>query len=169
MVEKFIGRPYCYKILPLVYDDSISYYEFLCKILKKVNEIIEDLNQLWSEFNEFKTYVQNEINRIDEEIADIDNRLTALREEFDTFKSHVEDEINRLDAEDQRLDGKIDSVDDYYRGEVERIDDEIDTLATDLSNLANRVDTVEDTLNSLYLNDVYDSNTKTVTVTIASV
>ena len=32
---------WCYKILPLVYDDSLSYYEVLCKVIKKLNEVIE--------------------------------------------------------------------------------------------------------------------------------
>lgn len=34
----------CVPILPLSYDDSISYYEQLCKITNKINEIIDTLN-----------------------------------------------------------------------------------------------------------------------------
>ena len=34
-------RFWCYKILPLVFDDSLSYYELLCKLTAKINEIIE--------------------------------------------------------------------------------------------------------------------------------
>lgn len=29
------------KVLPLVYDDSLSYYEVLCKVRDKLNELIE--------------------------------------------------------------------------------------------------------------------------------
>lgn len=32
------------KIIPLVYDDSLSYYEFLCKVLQKLNEVIGSVN-----------------------------------------------------------------------------------------------------------------------------
>lgn len=32
------------KILPLIYDDSLSYYEQLCKLTYKMNEIIEFTN-----------------------------------------------------------------------------------------------------------------------------
>ena len=35
---------WCQKILPLVYDDSLSYYEVLCKLKAKLNEVIEQLN-----------------------------------------------------------------------------------------------------------------------------
>ena len=32
---------WCQKILPLVYDDSLSYYEVLCKVVKYINGLIE--------------------------------------------------------------------------------------------------------------------------------
>ena len=39
-----IKRVYCQKILPLVYDDSLSYYEAICRLVAKMNEIIESIN-----------------------------------------------------------------------------------------------------------------------------
>lgn len=36
---------WAHKILPLVYDESLSYYEFLCKVMFKLNETIEALNK----------------------------------------------------------------------------------------------------------------------------
>ena len=35
---------WCHKVLPLVYDDSLSYYEVLCKVVAKINEVIELAN-----------------------------------------------------------------------------------------------------------------------------
>lgn len=37
---------WCQKVLPLVYDESLSYYELLCKVLEKVNALIENNNNL---------------------------------------------------------------------------------------------------------------------------
>ena len=37
---------WCYKVLPLVYDDSLSYYEVLCKATEKLNEVIENNNNI---------------------------------------------------------------------------------------------------------------------------
>ena len=34
----------CPKILPLVYDESLSYYEVLCKLVDKVNDVIDFKN-----------------------------------------------------------------------------------------------------------------------------
>ena len=33
---------WCHKVLPLVYDDSLSYYELLCKVVKYINDLIEE-------------------------------------------------------------------------------------------------------------------------------
>ena len=39
-------RYWCYKVLPLAYDDSLSYYEVVDKCVAKLNEIIENNNKL---------------------------------------------------------------------------------------------------------------------------
>lgn len=38
-IEKL--KYWCHKVLPLVYDESLSYYEVLCKVVQKLNEVIE--------------------------------------------------------------------------------------------------------------------------------
>lgn len=43
-IEKL--RFWCFKILPLVYDDSLSYYEVLCKVSAKLNEVIDNVNEI---------------------------------------------------------------------------------------------------------------------------
>ena len=57
-------RFWCQKVLPLVYDDSLSYYELLCKVVCKLNELAENQNNLSDEIkqvaqdlNDFKTQV----------------------------------------------------------------------------------------------------------------
>ena len=35
---------WCQKVLPLVYDDSLSYYEVLCKVVEYLNKLINDSN-----------------------------------------------------------------------------------------------------------------------------
>ena len=52
---------YCQKVLPLVYDDSLSYYETLCKISEKLNEVIENENALSSEFENLQTWINTQL------------------------------------------------------------------------------------------------------------
>ena len=54
---KEVPRWYCQKVLPTSYDDSLSYYENLCKLTEKMNEIIEAIN------NSFETLVREEIHK----------------------------------------------------------------------------------------------------------
>ena len=41
----------CQKVLPLVYDESLSYYEVLCKLTDKQNEMIDFLNNKLSDYS----------------------------------------------------------------------------------------------------------------------
>lgn len=42
-------RIFCQTVLPAVYDDSLSYYEVLCKVVARLNEDTEVWNTLWRE------------------------------------------------------------------------------------------------------------------------
>ena len=46
---------WCQKVLPLVYDDSLSYYEVLCKVVKYINELIESDKEIVGEIDKLKT------------------------------------------------------------------------------------------------------------------
>lgn len=51
---------WCHKILPLVYDDSLSYYELVCKLTAKINEIIGEIEKVKSPAIEYvKDYVKS--------------------------------------------------------------------------------------------------------------
>ena len=39
-------RFWCQKVIPLVYDNSLSYYEILCKVVNYLNGVIDDINQI---------------------------------------------------------------------------------------------------------------------------
>ena len=45
------------KILPLTYDDSLSYYEQLCKLTNKMNELVDFVN------GEVTTTIQNYLDQ----------------------------------------------------------------------------------------------------------
>lgn len=45
---------WCFKVLPLVYDDSLSYYEVLCKVVEKLNELIKAYSELTGVIDEIK-------------------------------------------------------------------------------------------------------------------
>lgn len=48
------------KILPVSYDDSLSYYEQMCKLTNKMNEIVEFINGNLSEV--IQNYIDKTFN-----------------------------------------------------------------------------------------------------------
>ena len=81
---------YCHKILPLVYDDSLSYYEVLCKVQQKLNELIENNNELIRQWELYK-------NEIDKAFGEYKKQLQAelaeMREDISAFEEMINAEI----------------------------------------------------------------------------
>ena len=59
---------WCYKVLPLVYDDSLSYYELLCKVVSKLNELIEK----YASFDDVVAEIQTAIDALQKQIDEFD-------------------------------------------------------------------------------------------------
>lgn len=76
-------RFWCYKVLPLVYDDSLSYYEVLCKVVKYINDLIEADKILSDELEELK----KDVSAIQEFIDNYDTSFAekVIRESIATM------------------------------------------------------------------------------------
>lgn len=109
---------YCQKVLPLVYDDSLSYVEVLYKIAYKLNEVIDD-------YNDLQTY----LNTLNEQVNGHESRIVALEEQMDTFEAQVmalfEQLQNQIYAD---VDAKLEEVDEKLSG----IDGRIDALEAEV-------------------------------------
>lgn len=93
-------RFWCQKVLPLVYDDSLSYYELLCKVVSYINSLTADVKDLAEMVDRYEQYfnnldVQEEINnKLDEmaesgALADIINQnlLFTVNENIDNLQN----------------------------------------------------------------------------------
>ena len=77
-------RYWCQKVLPLVYDDSLSYYELLCKVVDYLNKTMEDVSNmdaditnLLNAYKQLQEYVNNYFSTLDVQ-EEIDNKLDEL-------------------------------------------------------------------------------------------
>lgn len=75
-------KSWCIQILPTIFDESMSYYEVLCKVIKILNNSLEDINIL-------KEEIENTNSALKE---DIENTNSAL----DEFKEGVESQFEEL-------------------------------------------------------------------------
>lgn len=77
-------RFWCQKVLPLVYDDSLSYYELLCKVVDYLNKTMEDVDTLetdvsniYAAYDELQEYVNDYFDNLSVQ-TEINNKLDAM-------------------------------------------------------------------------------------------
>lgn len=93
---------WCQKVIPLVYEDSLSYYELLCKVVKYLNDLISN---------------QNTVNLILAEygknIKDLQDSVLLLQTELEKVKNgdyvslYIDSLSKWIDNNLQELVGKI--------------------------------------------------------------
>ena len=111
-------RYWVQKVLPLVYDDSLSYYELLNKVVDYLNKMMEDENNL---------------------IEDVE----SLRDAFVSLQNYVNDYFDNLDLSDvveQKVNDLLDSgalqemIDNYFMETTEfvhRLDQKVNVYNSD--------------------------------------
>lgn len=74
-VRKF--RFWCQKVLPLVYDNSLSYYEALCKVVDYINNLIATDNEMFATIDE----MQKDIKEMQDIVDNFDKNIEAMLKE----------------------------------------------------------------------------------------
>lgn len=69
---------WCQKVLPLVYDDSLSYYELLNKVVAYLNSTIEDVTRLIDEVDSIIINLDN-VAFIDDDVVSSDKVWSSLK------------------------------------------------------------------------------------------
>lgn len=158
MIDKL--RYWCHKILPLVYDDSLSYYEVLCKTSAKLNEVIDSTNGLLDAWNIYK-------NDIDKAFGDytagldkkFDDLSAKIGRDFDDYKYRVNEEIrDEFTKQEQRLDAQDDKI-SAQDTQITAISDKVNTFIAEYNKtIAEIPSMVVDAVNA-WLNDTthYDN------------
>lgn len=88
ILKKYDGIPYlrfwCQKVLPAVYDHSLSYYEVLCKLAAFLNKTVDEMekienntNSLFESFKKLQAYVNDILSHYDVNGA-VDNKLDEM-------------------------------------------------------------------------------------------
>ena len=87
-------RGYVNKILPTVYDDSLSYYEVLAKVMAKLNEVIELDNAQNEIINNLPLDVSSFAEELAEFKADMTQQFNDYKEQLNASLDAFEDEVN---------------------------------------------------------------------------
>lgn len=137
-MERFY-YPRCQKVLPAIYDESLSYYETLCKLVHKINELIENINSIDIDkitedvLNQVRDELQTEINKIYQEIEEnneeINNKFDGVYQTMSENYVELDNKINKtrqdLEKEINKLNQLIISLNEavyiYIDSEIERV------------------------------------------------
>ena len=80
------------RVLPCVFDESLSYVE-------KINKLEEEINKLIEEYNKFGQNVVTEINTFEEETTNqINTFIQQVTDEINTFKSDITNQLNTFET-----------------------------------------------------------------------
>jgi hypothetical protein len=111
---------WCQKVLPTVYDDSLSYYELLCKVVQYLNDNVDNINLL------------------NDNVTNLYNAYVALQDYvnnyFDqNFPELVSDKLDEM-AEDGTLTALIKAyIDPYFEEKSDEIDEAISAQNAEIS------------------------------------
>lgn len=105
---KFMRRAFL-PVLPLVYDDALSYIEFLGKVRDKINEVIASIDQVEANIlEEAEAYTDSKLAGIESDFGtlqeNVDKAIDGIRDDNELFEIRVTEEVNRL----------INSVNNFY-------------------------------------------------------
>lgn len=105
---------FCATNIPMVFDNSISYYECLCALWKFIqDDVIDVINnnatvtQKWrEELTEFESNVTDEIEEFE---SDMRSDFSDLNDAFNTLKTWVETYFDNLDVQEE-INNKLDQM-----------------------------------------------------------
>lgn len=83
---------YCAKVLPIVFDNSLSYYEFLGHMQAKLNQVIEALNSQNLVFVEFTHMIELELQNFEKYMDERQSNFEqSMQDEWTAFKAEMEE------------------------------------------------------------------------------
>lgn len=97
---------WCQKVMPAVLDDSLSFYEVLCKLTAKLNAAIETING----HSELITTMQSEIDSLQTLTAQHTQQIADLTRKVQTNA----DNISAINTRTKGLSTKTDSSNNYW-------------------------------------------------------
>lgn len=118
---------YCHKIIPLVYDNSLSYYEVLCKVVAKLNEFINEYGSLGEAFKQ----IDNKFSEVDAAIAELNNMLNDQKLSLEDIKEQIATN-NTLISALQQLTNSLSSEIAALKASVTAINNNLVTINNEL-------------------------------------
>lgn len=101
---------WCQKVLPNVYDDSLSYYEYLCKLNEYLNEVIEQINTLTDNMSDYEEDLTVQWGEYKSGLnTEWNDYKTQLTEQWTYYKNYIDHYFDNLDVQTE-INNKLDQM-----------------------------------------------------------
>lgn len=101
-------RAWVHAILPLVYDDSLSYYEVLAKVADKMNEVVTHLNDVQEALHDNDEFLKNSIENLTQSFNNFQQSMLTRQENFETtWNERYENFEQSLTEKENQFESKI--------------------------------------------------------------
>ena len=151
ILKKYDGIPYlrfwCQKVLPAVYDQSLSYYEALCKLAAFLNKMLEELEKmqdnidaLHKAYKDLQDWVNAEIARFEAHMEQhFDNLTHELWNRFEEYKNNTNTNLQQWfnDYATNTTNNLNKKFNDFVTNANTRIDQMFNTYTTSTNNAFN--------------------------------
>lgn len=148
ILQKYDGIPYlrfwCQKVLPAVYDQSLSYYEVLCKLAAFLNNMVEELEKmqgnidaLHKAYKELQDWVNAEIERFEAHMEQHFEDLTQeLWNKFEQYKNNTNTSLQQWfsEYETNTTNNLNKKFNEFVTNANARIDNMFNTYTTNTNN-----------------------------------
>lgn len=148
ILQKYDGIPYlrfwCQKVLPAVYDQSLSYYEVLCKLAAFLNKMLEELEKmqdnidaLHKAYKDLQDWVNAEIARFEAHMEQhFDDLTKELWNKFEQYKNNTNNTLQQWfnEYETTTTNNLNKKFNDFVTNANTRIDQMFNTYTTNTNN-----------------------------------
>ena len=140
------------KVLPQVYDDTLSYYEQLCKLANTLNELSDECSE---HFGELADEINEHYDEIGAALQEVNAELVRLQEEIDELDpTHVQGQIDALDERCDALESTASTHTTQIAGLTSSIANTNTALTSNVATLNSRITNEISTVNTRITNEV---------------
>lgn len=133
------GKPFkfwCQKVLPLVYDDSLSYYELLSRVIAYLNNTMENVSELGEAYQQLEDFLNHYLDSHNIEEV-VNERLDEMVED-----GTLDDIVSKV------LTDKFNAYTTATNARISAVETTVSSHSNSITNQSSRITAIENTLAS---------------------
>ena len=158
---KDIDTFYSQKVIPLAFNESLSYMEQICNLISYIeNTLVPAINNNANAIKELQEYVQELKRLIDKLEQKVDENFITLNTKIDTTKEELNTKIDTTKEElitlinnvNNTLTNAINNLDSKVVEHINASNEKFNALDTSIESINNNIDTINTNIDTINTN-----------------